>query len=271
MKLRAFLTMALVPLFAGLIGCGTEQVDADVLFLSTGKAASPTPRTYLDVVFAPDDTTPVAHDAEYHVRIDGQWVLISPEDPTYVPVLPRTQMERTADGVAPGAHTYQLVDPSGKVVLTTAPLALTPGRGNQIVVYGGADQLQYQFLTYSQADLDAVPADQVLARVMNLRADRQSIDVYSCPAASTFAVADCTIAKSGLAYGELWQQSFSRDRKLLALDLQWNIDLVCMPEMLNDQVIPEIVTYVPTFVSTVSSGYFLLTDVNGSPTCNSGS
>jgi hypothetical protein len=268
MSSRACTTIGLSPLLAGLIGCGTEKIEANVLFLSNGGVAAAELDTYFTVVFAPNNTTPVEDGTQYHMRIDGQWVLESRENPVYLPLQPMTATNWPADNLAPGDHALEVVDPSGKVVLVTAPLALTPQRGNQILVYGNRDQLQYRFLTYPTADLEAIPTDQVLVRVMNLRVDMQSVDISSCPTVTaTFSPADCTIARRDLAYGEMWQQLLPRTTQISAQGILWDSDVACLadPPRGVSLVTPEIITYLPV----TSNGFFILNDLSGSPTCTS--
>jgi hypothetical protein len=262
MKLRAYSLMGLALLLGGLAACGTEKVDADAIFLSDSNATYAGPPTYFESVFRPSDRIDIADGAPFRLRIDGRWVLYAPETPDYVVLTAGTQSQFRADSLLAGTPSVEIVDSSGKVVLRTAPLILTPLRGNQLVVYGSRDNLQYQFFTYSPAELDGVPAEQVMARVLNARADEQAINVSSCPATVDMtSLGTCTPVKSGLAYGELWQQLFPRDTKVLVQGLLWSIDLWCVPPDGNTKVTPEIVTY----VASASNAYFELYDGSGIP------
>jgi hypothetical protein len=182
--------------------------------------------------------------------------------------MPGGQTELFADThLTPGAHTFELVSPSGAVLLTTTAITLTAKGVNQIVIYGSRDNLLYRFFSDSAADGAAVPAGRVLARFMNLHTDRQSPDVFSCPrtpATATFSAADCTPVKSGLAYGELWEQALPRDLKLLVGDVLLPIDLVCLADQSSDELTPSIVTYL-----MVANGYFRFDEFSAVGVCMS--
>ena len=201
---------------AGFVGCGSERIDANISYLSDGNAPASAKGTWLEIIFGPDSS--FADGRELRVRIDGHWMLISPEEPSYVTIPPNIEFGRMADNLVSAAHIYQLVDPDGRVLLTTAPLDLSAGRANQIVVYGNSDKLDYYFFANTDAELAAIPSDSALARVINLRSDRAAFPVRTCPVPSDPAtittLTDCGLAADSLAYGQIWQAIVPRATNL---------------------------------------------------------
>jgi hypothetical protein len=248
-------------------GCGTEKVEPDVVFLSDSNAAMATGETWLEVVFQPKSSVPEG--TLYGMRIDGKRVLMSPEDPTPWGVNPRTHAGKRADNLAGGAHIVELLTPRGQVALTTSPIRFTPGRGNQIVVYGDASDLRYYFFDNPAEVSDAVPAGSILARVLNIRSDGQSTDILFCPLASTSTL-DCTAATSGLAYGQIWEQVVARDRALtITGDAAgsaglWGVSFSSKCSTSSGTMVePE----VETIILSQANGYFDLYDLGGMQTC----
>jgi hypothetical protein len=264
------LLRALSPLFivsAGAAGCGTETVEPDVFFLSESNATLATGETWLEVVFQP--RTPLPDGTLYAVRIDGKRVLMSPEDPTPWAVNPGCHAGKRADNLAGGAHVVELLAPKGQVALTTSLIKLTPGRGNQIVVYGDASDLHYYFFDNPAEVSDAVPAGSILARVLNIRTDGQSVDILSCPLAPT-STSDCTAATSGLAYGQIWEQVFTRDRALtITGDVAGTAGLwgVSFSSKCSTNTGTMVEPKVETVVLSQANGYFDLYDLAGLQTC----
>jgi hypothetical protein len=262
-KLAALLFI--VPL--GAVGCGTETVEPDVVFLRDGNATQATGETWLEVVFQPKNSLPDG--TQYGARIDGKRVLMSPEDPTPWVFNAGNHAGKRADNLAGGTHVVELLAPNGRVALTTSPIKLTAGRGNQIVVYGDTSDLHYYYFDNPVEVSDAVPAGSILARVLNIRTDGLSVDISSCPLATTTA-SECTAATSGLAYGQVWEQVFARDTSLSVTGeavgttgpLGVHFSSKCSTA-LGTMVEPK----VETVVLAQGNAYFDLYDLSGLQTC----
>lgn len=207
-----FHTNATLALLLGVAACGTEQVEPDVMFLSDGSSPAGT-QTYLEIIFAPNAAVP--RGTEYRLRVDGRWALESTENPVQVMVFTDASVMRYGDALAATPRTIELVAPSGKGALTTAPLTLSRGVGNQLVVYGDGSALRYHFFGNPPAELEAVPDGAVLVRLVNTQPDQRSIDVQSCPG-QLGAYGACTTHLSELSYGQLWQAILPRDSVFLA-------------------------------------------------------
>lgn len=141
---HSFRTLSLLVSAAGLVGCGSEKIEADVTYLSNGSASTTAQGTYVEIIFAPDPSVEMGQ--EFPLRIDERSVLFSPNDRDYLTLSPGVHLSGQADELVSSSHIFELVDSQGKSRLTTAPLDLTPGRANQLVVYGNKDKLDYMFL-----------------------------------------------------------------------------------------------------------------------------
>lgn len=262
------LLLALPLSLGGAASCGTETVEPDVLFLTDSNAPAATAETWLDVIFQPN--TSVADGAQYSVRVDGRRVLMSPEDPTPWRVNPGVHASKRSDNLAGGHHVVELLTPSGQVALTTSPLTFTPGRGNQIVVYGNASALRYDFFDNPTAESDAVPAGSLLVRVLNIRNDGKSVDLMSCPLTATSAL-DCTAATSGLAYGQIWEQVLAHGTSVGVVCNPASSADLCFGVTLTQKCYDASFTFVEPKVETIivsqANGYFDLYDLGGLQTC----
>ncbi len=265
----SFNTSTLALLFivpVGAAGCGTETVEPDVVFLRDGNATQATGETWLEVVFQPKNALPDG--TLYGARIDGKRVLMSPEDPTPWVLNPGVHAGKRADNLAGASHVVELLAPNGRVALTTNPIMLTAGRGNQIVVYGDTSDLHYYYFDNPVEVSDAVPAGSILARVLNIRTDGQTVDISSCPLGT--ATAACTAATSGLAYGQIWEQLFTRDTTMGVTGeavgttgpLGVHFSSKCSTA-LGTMVEPK----VETVVLSQGNAYFDLYDLSGLQTC----
>jgi len=184
------------------------------------------------MVLWPSDSVP--YQTEYRLHIDGQSV-VWPNDGTPVTLSSQTfSPAQPCNNLAGGAHIFEWVGPGDKVALTTSPLEFTSGRTHELVVYGNSSSLQYNFFGNPEAELDAVPAGSILARVLNLRTDVGGASILACPLAAT-SVLDCTPAKSGLAYGELWKQTFTRDMSLAIACAPLSSTELCITEPLSQR------------------------------------
>lgn len=204
---------ALSLLLATLCGCGTETVHGFTLN-DPDDPVGMDAETDLDLLFWPDSS--LTGDLRFRLRIDGQWVVWA-ADATYVTLQPRTLFPALCNNLAGAIHSVELVGPGG-VTLATGPLAFAAGRNNQLVVYGGAAGLRYQFFANSTAEVEATLEDQVLTRIISLLPESGGVDILTCPLTAASAV-DCTPTKSGLTYGQLWQGTLARDG-LLAVACQ---------------------------------------------------
>lgn len=208
--------LTLLASAVGLFGCGSERIDANVTYLADGNAPAAAKGTWLEIMFAPDSS--LRPGPEVRIRVDGQWLLFSAEQPSYVTLLPVGEYGQQADNLALASHIFQLVDPDGRVRLTTAPIDLTPGRANQLVVFGSQDKLDYLFFGNTDAELASVPSGMVLARVVNVLPDRRAFPLRTCAApsdpAATTNITDCTVVADNFAYGQVWQALVPRETNL---------------------------------------------------------
>lgn len=211
---KSTLVFALLVSAASLLACGTERIDANATYLRVDGTSDAATVASLDLIWAPDAS--MRSDQRFRVRIDGRWLLESPDNPDYV-TFDNWQVEYSgiSTGLALAAHTFQFVDHSGAVRLTTEPLPFTNGRASQLVVYGSPDKLEYMFFANSDAELASIPPETILARAVNLRPDRRSFPLRTCPDVRRVDrpvdVADCTIVDDSLDYAEVWQSVVQPD------------------------------------------------------------
>jgi hypothetical protein len=198
----------------GLLGCGSEKIDADITYLSTSDASAAAHDTWLEIIFAPDLTTTLNNAlGSIRLRIDGRWVLNSPEDPQYLTLLSWGGYYRPADNLISAPHVFEFVDSHGEVRLSTEALELSPDRANQLFVYGDKDSLAYAFFANTDAELAAIPSGMVLGRAINLRPDRQAFPLRTCPAGS-IDIGECALVAEALSYGQVWQAVVPRETAL---------------------------------------------------------
>jgi hypothetical protein len=202
-SLRAKFGLAL--LLGTAVGCGTEQVEPDVVFLKD-PSRSQAENAWLELAFLPDDTVSAA--TPYGLRIDGRLLLLSPQDRTQLLVSPGHDHFLDVDTLAGTPHVFELVAPSGEAVLTTAPLPLAQRQDNQLLIYGASSDLRYYYFPTSAWELAALADGEVLVNVVNLDPGRRAMDVHACMALGE-SIADCTPITSALAFGQLWQGTLS--------------------------------------------------------------
>ena len=252
---HSFLSLSLLASAYGLVGCGSEKIDADFAYLSNGHTSTTAPGTHLEIIFAPDPSVEMGQ--EFPLRIDGRPVLFSPGDRRTLTLSPGVQLSGQADELVASSHIFQVVDSQGKSRLTTAPLDLTPGRANQLVVYGNKDKLDYMFFANTDAELASVSPGMVLARVINLNAGYQTFPLRLCPAVSnpTYAsLADCTIVADTLSYGQLWQAIVPRE-SAVAVPCD-SSDTICYWYPLGPSRCAPQYTNVPTQITLYGMGAF---------------
>lgn len=198
-----------------LFGCGSEKIEANVVYLGEIGTATPSNDTWLEIIFAPDSSFTKR---ELRIRVDGAWLLTSPEDPWFVTLEPEGSYGPRVDNLAFSSHVFEVVEADGDVRVRTSPLNLTAGRNNQLVIYGNGDQLDYVFFANSDAELASVPEGSVLARAINVMADHPSIPLRTCPASAgpidSIDLAQCAVVDQSFGYGKLWQAIVPRETNL---------------------------------------------------------
>jgi hypothetical protein len=196
-------------------GCGTEKIETDVAYLTDGNAATTTSEAWATFVFAPDSSFKLRR---LSIRVDGKWLLTSPDDPRPVTVEPEGNYGRRVDALVGAPHILQLIGDDGDVLLTTSAVQFTAGRNNQVIFYGGKDDLDYYFFANSDAELATVSDGMVLARSVNLIGDRLGVPLRTCPASvgsvDKLDLSVCTVVDASFQYGELWQAVVPRDTSL---------------------------------------------------------
>ena len=267
---HSFRALALLVSAAGLVGCGSEKIEADVTYLSNSNTSTTSPGTYLEIIFAPDPSVEMGQ--ELPLRIDGRPVLFSPSDRDYLTLSPGVELSGQADELVSTSHIFELVDSQGKSRLTTTPLELTPGRANQLVVYGSKDKLDYMFFANTDAELASVSPGMVLARVVNLNAGYQTFPLRICPAVSdpTYDIlAECTIVADTLSYGQLWQAVVPRE-SAVAVPCA-SSDTICNWYPLDKSFCAPQYTSVPTQITlygiAASNAYFFAHELSFRDTC----
>ncbi len=254
---RTHLTSSTFGIVMGLalFGCGSEKIETNVTYLSELGTATPANDTWLEIIFAPDASFTRR---ELYIQVDGQWLLNSPGDPSFVTLEPEGSYGRRVDQLAFSPHVLQVVEKSGEARVTTASLTLTPGRNNLLVIYGSDESFDHVFFANSDAELASVPDGMVLARAINVMGDRPTIPLRTCPASPSppngIDLATCTVVDASFSYGKLWQAVVPRATNLAVPCDAATPDVLCHSWKLGPSCVAADSTTVP-----VKASFYALT------------
>lgn len=197
---------AMIAIIAG-TAC-TETIDVKIQAVEIGAPGGPNPgmaRVAITRIEAPRDELRVLEEM-CKVKLDGNY-LVHPAQGDVGQRFVRTQDRfTTLIDISAGEHTIELEHAPGGAaglgdthgdIAASVPVTLTEGSFNELVVYGaiGAEQTKL-FLD----ELRGVPGGSYRARVMNLLDNPGDITVLACTTYDS-----CTTIKSGLHWGEVWE------------------------------------------------------------------